>query len=224
MPKSTSEPVFFECGHCHTKVQGEDHGRANFYVELMNMPEEWILATCSNCEMPNVIGRKLYGLDGQKEVWGDDWRVYPPRARTFGPEVPNAIRKTYDEAQANLRSGSFLSTALMCRRTVELLAKDLGVKGRDLATKLRNLHTDETIDSRLYEWAEALRFAGNDAAHEDDPAADISKEDANDLAIFTEAIIDFVYIYRARFDEFQARRPSRKKPTITTSKKKPSGA
>lgn len=214
-PDPEPDPVFFECGHCNTRVQGMEHGRYDFYLEGMDMPEERILVSCGNCKCPNLIGREFYGTLGGTDQWGE-WRVHPPTARTFGPDVPKAVRRTYDEAQVNLRSGSFLSTALMCRRSIELLAKHQGAMNGDLAKKLTKLKEDGVIDVRLFEWADALRLAGNDAAHEDDADYDITKEDADDLISFTEAIIDYVYIYKARFDEFRARRPRRTHPPQTS--------
>lgn len=203
------DPLFFECGFCQTRVQAAVKGRHGFTPDDGGLYEEWFLVACTKCKQPNLVGREYYGSHGGGEEWGD-WRIFPPRARVFGGEVPRPIRRSYDEAQVNLRSGSFLSAAMMCRRVVELLAKAHGIKTGDLAKKLLALKDQGVIDGRLYEWATALRFAGNDAAHEDDPDYDISKPDADDLLTFTEAIIDYVYIYRARFDEFTKRRPPRK--------------
>ncbi len=217
-PEPEPDPVFFECGHCNTRVQGKEHGRYDFYLEDMPFAEERVLVSCGNCKWPNLIGREFYGTLGGTDQWGE-WRVHPATTRTFGPDVPKAVRKTYDEAQVNLRSGSFLSTALMCRRSIELLAKDQGATKGDLAKKLAKLQEEGVIDLRLFEWADALRLAGNDAAHEDDADYDISKEDADDLITFTEAIIDYVYIYKARFDEFRARRPKRTHPPQSSARK-----
>ena len=132
----------------------------------------------------------------------------------LGPVVPPPIRRAFGEAQAVLRCGSYLSTALMCRRAVELLAISQGVKTRNLASSLRELKDQGVIDARLFEWADALRLAGNDAAHQDDPEYDMTKADAEDLAAFTEALIDYVYVYRTRFDEFQARRQAAAKKAL----------
>ncbi len=211
MPKVSTDTVVFPCGYCHTRVQAKILGSVPDRYAPHEPPAEWVLTKCSNCDKPNVVGREYLGSHNDEEIW-DEWRIFPPRDRTFGNEVPDPIRRSFAEVQTNVRSGSLLSAALMCRRTVELLAKDQGVRHGDLATKLEALREKGVIDSRLYEWADALRLAGNDAAHEDDPDLEISKEDAEDLRVFTEAIIDYVYIYRARFEEFRSRRPVRAAP------------
>ena len=60
------------------------------------------------------------------------------------------------------------------------------------------------IENRLYEWAEALRITGNEAAH--DINKKISKQDAKDIIDFTDAILEYVFTFRKKLDEFLARR------------------
>lgn len=199
------ERVTYTCGHCHTKVQTQILGSVHDKVESHEPPVAWVLVKCGGCERPNVVGREYYGSYHDVDQWGD-WRIYPPSDRAFGPEVPEAIRRAFYEAQVDLRVGSYLSTALMCRRAVELLSSDLGAPDDALAKKLSVLRDRGVIDARLYEWADALRLAGNGAAHDNDPDLELTRTDAEDLAAFTEALIDYVYIYRARFEEFRERR------------------
>lgn len=213
---AAKETQVVECGYCGVTVLGTVHGEYAFYVDDMDMPEQWRLVECANCQRPNVVGREYYGEYNGREQWGD-WRVYPPRGRIFGLDVPRAIRESFKEASNNMRIGSHMSTALMCRRTIELLAKKQGATKGDLASKLKKLRDDGVIDKTLYDWADALRLAGNDAAHEADSNYGITKEDADDLLSFTEAIVDFVYIFKARFAEFVKRRPKRTRAPQTAA-------
>lgn len=218
MATTKDETQIVECGFCGVKVLGKVHGDYGFYVGDMDMPEQWRLVECTNCRRPNVVGLEYYGAHGGREEWGD-WRVYPPRGRVFGPEVPALIRDSFEEASNDMRIGSHMSTALMCRRTLEVLAVEHGATKGDLAKKLETLLQDGVIDKTLYDWADALRLAGNDAAHQADPNYGITKEDAEDLLSFTEAIIDFVYIFKARFAEFKKRRPTRARAPQTAASK-----
>jgi hypothetical protein len=63
------------------------------------------------------------------------------------------------------------------------------------------------IDGRLYDWADELRVAGNEAAH--DVMSQTSGEDARDLLELTEAIVEYVFIYRDRLERFLQRRRAR---------------
>ena len=52
-----------------------------------------------------------------------------------------------------------------------------------------------------------MRHAGNEAAHDVDVT--VSQADATDIIEFTNAILDYLFSYRDRFDKFKARRANR---------------
>jgi Domain of unknown function (DUF4145) len=59
------------------------------------------------------------------------------------------------------------------------------------------------IDERLFEWSDALRVVGNEAAHGVGLSID---QDAKDTLEFTNAILDYIFSYRDRFEQFKKRR------------------
>jgi hypothetical protein len=61
------------------------------------------------------------------------------------------------------------------------------------------------IDERLLEWADGLRVLGNVGAHFTDRAG-VSKQDASDALELIEAMLDYVYVFSAKFEQFKARR------------------
>ena len=60
-----------------------------------------------------------------------------------------------------------------------------------------------------YEWADALRISGNEAAH--DISVTVSSDDSRDVIEFTKALLEYVFTFRDKFEEF-------KKKTIKKSK------
>jgi hypothetical protein len=92
----------------------------------------------------------------------------------------------------------------MCRKVLEGLCIEHGVKERGLAANLKKLKENGIIEARLFEWAEALRTLGNEAAH--GVSVSISAQDAKDILEFTEALTEYVFTYRDRFEQFQKRR------------------
>jgi hypothetical protein len=104
---------------------------------------------------------------------------------------------------------------------LEAICHEHGVKGRNLAQSLEELKTNGVIESRLFQWAELLRIAGNEAAH--DVAADISAQDAKDLIDFTDALLQYVFTFRDRFDEFVERRAAAAKKPAAKKRGKKSG-
>ena len=63
---------------------------------------------------------------------------------------------------------------------------------------------NQIIDERLFEWANTLRMAGNEAVHDVDIT--VSREDSKDMLDFTNAIIDYIYSFKEKFEQFKKRR------------------
>jgi hypothetical protein len=99
----------------------------------------------------------------------------------------------------------------MCRKTVEGLCVAHGITSPNLATSLKMLRDQGIIESRLFEWADALRLSGNEAAH--GVALAVPAEDAKDILEFTNALLEYVFTFRDRFAAFQERRKRRQAGT-----------
>ena len=99
----------------------------------------------------------------------------------------------------------------MARRTLELVCKDQGAAGGTLAKKIEWLEQNNKIEGRLLDWATALRFVGNDGAHGD---AEVKRQDAEDALVFTEALLEHIYVLTVQYEKFSERRQKRaaKKP------------
>jgi hypothetical protein len=110
------------------------------------------------------------------------------------------------EARACLHAEAFTASAIMCRRGIESIAHDHDIKERNLAGAIERLRDDKVISEQLFDWCTELRLAGNDAAHS--IGSSISAIDALDMNDLTEALIDYIYVFQARYESFKARRRS----------------
>jgi hypothetical protein len=158
---------------------------------------------CSRCEHAVLVR--------EEERWEDMWSapqiIFQVDSDQVNPDVPARIRSSFREARIAYRAGASTASAMMCRKTLEALCAEHGIKERNLAAALKRANETSLIDGRLTEWADELRIAGNEAAHDVD--SEISGEDARDLLEFTEAILEYVFTFRDRFDRFQQRRRAR---------------
>lgn len=199
------EQIAVECGSCSKHVSAPITGVVYKYEEDADLGFQVILATCPACQSAIVAGRTF-------EQWGDpgDVDVSPPRrlwplpVRELSTDAPVGVRRDFDEAQRCMSVSAHTAAAILARRLLEGIAVDLEAKGNTLAAKLTNLKEIGAIDGRLAEWADALRVVGNDAAHKVDTV--VSHEDATDVLSFAEAMADYVYTFRARYDRFLERR------------------
>jgi len=78
------------------------------------------------------------------------------------------------------------------------------VEERNLSASLRKLKELALIDDQLFEWSDALRVVGNEAAH--GVGIVVSQADAKDAIEFTNAILDYLFSYKDRFEQFMRRR------------------
>ena len=137
------------------------------------------------------------------EVWDQPLILYPP-TDSVNHDAPQPIRTAFEEAGAAFRERAYTAAAIMCRKTLEGICASHGVTQRTLMQSLDQLRADGVIEARLYEWANALRIAGNEAAH--DVRVTVSRDDARDMLDFTKAILDYTFSFRDKFEKFKARR------------------
>ncbi|TIO76244.1 MAG: DUF4145 domain-containing protein [Mesorhizobium sp.] len=138
------------------------------------------------------------------DIWDTPQLVFPTTDLRINPKAPQDIRLAFDEASNCYRANAFTASAIMCRKTLEGICAAHGVEERNLARSLQKMHEQGLIDDRLYEWSDLMRTAGNEAAH--GVGLSIQREDAKDILEFTNAILDYLFSYRDRFEAFKDRR------------------
>lgn len=211
-----AELVTYLCRHCgaHSNstvivtepyaetIEDKQHGYSGTGVEY-----RYRLVRCTACDdLSLLLAMRLGGSRGA-EIWDDDQAIYPASPRSMSPAVPKSLQHCFQEARACYQARAYTASAIMCRRALDLLSIDRGVKLRErqsLGESLEKLKEKADIDQRLYDWCKALQLAGNEAAHEVSP--NVTKTDAADMSDIAEAIIDYVYVFQARYEEFMERR------------------
>lgn len=160
-------------------------------------PFELSLIQCEFCESPSLVRQDEASEASPVEVW-------PTSRRTLHEGIPRTIRDGVIEAQKCYEAGAFLATAVMVRRAIEGFCAENGVKNKTLHRALRELVEREVIDVRLLEWADGLRILGNAGAHFTEDV--VSKQDASDALDLVEAMLDYVYVFSVKFQQFKTRR------------------
>ncbi|MDZ7909954.1 MAG: DUF4145 domain-containing protein [Gemmobacter sp.] len=109
------------------------------------------LSRCANCQ--------------NATVWINDYIVFPQTNRTppANPDMPEDIRRDYDEASAILAQ-SPRGAAAIIRLAVQKLCKELGQPGRNINQDIGAL-VKGGLDPRVQRSLDAVRVIGNDAVH-----------------------------------------------------------
>lgn len=156
--------------------------------------------------------------DGNRD-WDPPTTLYPEAKADLGLAVPRDIAAAYGEARSSFDAGAFTACAIMCRKVLEgtcksLLGKDMP---SNLAKGLEALQKLGLIDPTLLEWSTQLRIVGNEAAH--DTTVTVDRADADDVLVFSEALVEYIFTYKQRFEAFKKRQDARKAAAAKSSTK-----
>jgi hypothetical protein len=190
--------MLVECANCEAFVDGELIADYLAYDDETAIAGKYSFLKCPRCQRPFIM---VQTDDGQG--WDEPSRIYPPLEMSVSPAIPNSLRLAYKEARACFRVKAYTATAIMCRKTLEGIADENKIAVRNLASALKEMKEKGIIENRLYEWADALRISGNEAAHGVD--SKISSQDAKDILEFTHALLEYVFTFQEKFEQFKNR-------------------
>lgn len=193
------------CRHCGHVTKGEVLGTHHYSERdergtILPPTLKYSLVRCINCSDASL----LLAMEVGDNIWGEETSLYPAIRERHSGGLPASIAGCFEEAEICYRVKAATAAAIMARRTLELLAAEQGLQKGNLAQRLQAMRDQQVIDARLYEWADELRLAGNQAAH--DVHLGISLTDARDMLDLVEAIVDYVYVFQERYEAFKARR------------------
>lgn len=188
-------PVSIYCPHCkmytsltpalRTVKRRHPLGRSHEEVTIPCVWEKqyndvWWIGICNSCKNPVLVHNE-----------GDI--VYPyPLPSPSDERIPEDIRKDLDEAKKCFSVGAYRACAVMARRSMQSACINKGSAKSRLVEQLQELADNGTITKDLKEWADVVRWVGNDAAH---PGKEkVSQEDAKDILNLAEQFLHVVYV------------------------------
>jgi hypothetical protein len=189
--------MILECKRCEALVNSELISKYTREDEHLGTVV-YSLLKCPKCERPFITE--------EDDLFGS-YQLYPAQDNRVNPTLPEPLQTSYGEAISCFKSKAYTATAIMCRKTLEGICVEHGIKSHNLVSSLKELKDKGIIENRLYEWADALRISGNEAAH--DVNVTIPPDDARDILEFTNALLEYVFTFRDKFEEFKKRRDSR---------------
>lgn len=192
--------MLLECKQCEAVIDAKLLNSYDTFNEKgFSGKMKFSFLKCPKCSSPFLVCRQNYG-DG----WDEPARLFPSEEKEVNPSLPESIRNAYKEALSAFKAKAYTASAIMCRKTLEGICSVHGMKAKNLSLALKEMRSKGIIESRLFEWAEALRISGNEAAH--DVGTTISSQDAKDIIEFTDALLEYVFTFKDKFNKFIERR------------------
>jgi hypothetical protein len=190
------------CPECDAVGVCQPCGFSTYYEPAEGPPERWTLLKCPRGHALLVVQNEYGG--GRRFDDDEPYRMYPPQDRRLSEEIPVELRTAHDEARKCLHIKAYTAAVVMCGRTLEGACEMQGVKERTLQKALDKMKTLGIIDGRLADWADTLRDVRNAAAHFNDER--VTRQDAEDALAYSEALLDYLYVLKARFEAMKERR------------------
>lgn len=212
--KKSKEIIVANCSRCSARVSATVEGNYHQYLDDPGFSVRWALLKCPTCLSAILVAQDdeeaRFGHGDPDEPWSDTRVLYPVvNRRQLGQAVPEPIRRAFTEARTCFDDAkAYTACAIMCRKVLEGICDSHNAKKGNLAQRLKSLSDQGILDKRLYEWIDTLRVVGNEAAH--DVAITVAREDASDLLELAEAVSEYLYTFKEKYDAFQSRRTARR--------------
>jgi len=170
------------CGYCTTKVASDRGYKIGAHGDASGV-QVGGLYICPNCGAPTFFSPQ------------SDVLPSPP----FGNEVehlPPEIEAVYNEARRCTSRDCHTAPVLVCRKILMNVAVNQGAKeGLRFAEYVNFLSDNGYIPPNGKHWVDHIRKKGNEATHE---IALMKPEDAEEIIVFTEMLLRFVYEFPAK--------------------------
>ena len=193
-----SPKVSTYCPYCkrHTALSIAS-GRAGRYAAQSiwevedNLNTIWWIGICNNCNQPVLVRNN-----------GDI--IYPkPLPSPTDERMPEPIKQDLDEAKMCFSVNSYRASAMMARRAMQATCIEKETTKDRLVDQLHELASNGIITKGLKEWADVVRWVGNDAAHPNNET--VTKEDAEDILKLAEQFLHVIYVAPAIAKEHRSR-------------------
>lgn len=194
--------VSIYCPHCrrHTSIEPapvEVRVRHDwFHVDALWKQSDgnvWWIGVCNYCQRPVLAHNE-----------GDI--IWPhPLPEPTDSNVPESIRADLDEAKQCFTVSAWRAAAVMARRAMQSAALEKGAEKADrLADQIAKLAREGKITVDLMEWADAVRWVGNDAAHPG--GGPVSQKDAEEVLKLAEQFLHVRYVAPAIAKQLRTRK------------------
>lgn len=133
------------------------------------------IVECLGC---NTKSFRTKTIDGENPVQNDDGEdepsitetIYPPYIEVISEirtsRLPEPIRTIFEQTISAINIGNNTLTAIGLRATLEAICKEREIKAKSLDLKINQLQRKGVVTFLERDRLHAVRFLGNDAAHE----------------------------------------------------------
>ena len=189
------------CPHCHKHtslrmgrwITQDRYGSAESTVARTNeMKNTWWIGICNACSKPVLVEGEGQTIDPS------------PLPSATDPSIPADLRSDLDEAKMAFSVSCYRASAVLSRRCIQRACIMKGATKHDLVEQIKELTDNGAITKDLGDWANVVRWIGNDAAHPN--ATAVGKDDASDCLTLAEQFLHVLFVAPALAKAHKAKR------------------
>jgi len=172
------EIIWSECRSCKRSTRHKVLGESCKVTppEFYHEETKNYLLECNGCTTV-AFRTEYHDYESYRQTGPDDYEhdisieVFPHQIKDHSPidsffEVPNIVDRIYKESLLAIQEGAFTLAGLGLRATIEAICNDKEVKGKNLQIRINAMSRSGMISKSDAERLHAIRFMGNDAAHD----------------------------------------------------------
>ena len=163
------------------------------------------IAECNNCDFFVLV----------KRVSGAIVKIHPdPLPDPVHEKTPGFLKRDIEEAKKCFAVGCYRATSVMARRALQSCCFDKKAPDKNLKEQIDWLLSKQIITKDLRDWADEVRFTGNDAAHppkKPEEDEEVSCEDAHGILTLLEQFVNVLYVTPALATEMKEKRDGQDK-------------
>lgn len=174
----TVDIIWSECRSCKSSTKHKVIG----YKSIESNPEyyhdetKYFFLECNGCTSVS-LRKEHHDYEAYHQIGPDDYEhpisveIFPHYIKDHSPiecllEVPNIVERIYNESLLAIQEGAFTLASLGLRATIEAICNDKNVVGKNLEIRITAMQKSGMISKSDADRLHAIRFMGNDAAHE----------------------------------------------------------
>lgn len=184
------------CPHCNEKTlikitEGKsptiNHSESDVWEEYC-----WKILFCNDCKQVSVI-QESYSSENIEEVYDEETKEFSyipevstellyPQIKQFGMGYKHfKSPRIYQEAIHLFKCKLYEESVSKCRKALEALCLDFKIKEDNLKQSILVMKEKGYFDETLFDWAEIIRFFGNQATHDYHELSELIAQNIIDL-------------------------------------------
>ncbi len=170
--------IWSDCRECkrstkHSIIGSKDlHSDPDYY----HSKTSYLLIECNGCETIS-FRKEFHDFEEYYQIGPDEYEhpisveIFPHHINDHMHidsmnDVPDIVSRIYEESLLAIQEGAYTLAGLGLRATIEAICNDKEIKGKNLQVRINAMNRMGLISKSDADRLHAIRFMGNDAAHE----------------------------------------------------------